>query len=215
MTMKFGLILAFLLILQISSLSVANGEMEHDSSKMENDHSKDLSDLLKDEDKSKFFANQSSEDFHTNFVRKATLEPSNNNILIKSGTLVKLTGSLDREYSTILVEGNLRIIDTGDSSLRVQKIIVGPTGSLVIGNKKNPIEDDKQVEIVFVNNKEGEVGIFVFGKLEIYGKEVNPTFVGLKSYAKVGEKRLVVDEELNNWEIGDTIVITSPGDDEC
>jgi len=113
-----------------------------------------------------------------------------NNILIKSGTTITLTGSIDREYSTVLVEGNLKIIDTGDSSFRVQKIIVAPTGSLTIGNEESPIQDDKQVEIVFVNNKEGEVGIFVFGSLWIHGKEVNTTFVGLESYVRKWEKKV-------------------------
>jgi len=119
------------------------------------------------------------------------------------------------EYSTILVEGNLRIINTGDSSLRVQKIIVGPTGSLTIGTNEKPIEDYSKVKIVFVKNKEGELGIFVFGKLEIYGKEVSPTFVELKKSAKLGEKKLVVNQELKNWQVGDTVVITSPGEENC
>jgi len=66
-----------------------------------------------------------------------------------------------------------------------------------------------------VKNKEGELGIFVFGKLEIFGKQVNPTFVELKSSAKLGEKRFVVAEEFENWQSGDTVVITSPGDDNC
>jgi len=69
--------------------------------------------------------------------------------------------------------------------------------------------------LFFVKNKEGELGIFVFGNLEIFGKEVNPTFVGLESSAKFGEKRIVVDEELKNWKIGDTVVITSPGNEKC
>jgi len=211
---KFGMFLAFLSILLISSFSLANGQIEQDSSQMEHDPSKDLSELLKHEDKSEFFSNHKSGDFQTIFLRDATLYPSNN-ILIKSGTSVTLIGSLERDYSTILVEGNLKIIDTGESSLRVQKIIVGPTGSLTIGNNKTPIEEDKQVEIVFERSKEGELGIFVFGKLWIHGKEVNPTFVGLESFAKKWEKRLVVESELKNWERGDTVVITSLGIENC
>jgi len=141
MIKKLGITLGLLLLIQIFSLSMVYGDMEHDPSK-------DLSNLLKDENKSKFFTNQKSGDFHENFLRKSTIPPANN-IVIKSGTSVQLTGSLDREYSTILVEGNLIIVDTGDSALKVQKIIVGPTGSLTIGNEENPIDNDKNVEIVF------------------------------------------------------------------
>ncbi len=209
---KFGLFFAFMIV-AISSFSYVNGQMENDSTPIDHNPPKDLSDLLKNEDKSEFLTNRGSGDFQTIFFRK-TIDPSNN-ILIKSGTSVKLTGSLDRVYSTILVEGKLKIIDTGDSSLRVQKIVVGPTGSLTIGTNENPIDEDKQVEIVFINSKDGEVGIFVFGKLLIHGKEVNPTFVGLESHAKKWEKRLDVNSELKNWERGDTVVITSPGIEKC
>jgi len=224
MIRKFGLALALLLFLQIFSLSIVNAEVEpeHDSSKVENDSSKvehdpskDFSELLKDENKLKFYTNQRSGDFIDNFEQRKIREPSDYNIIIKSGTTVNLEGSPTREYSTILVEGDLKIIDTGDSSLRVQKIIIGTTGSLTIGNEINPIKHDKQADIVFVKNKEGEVGIFVFGKLEIYGKEVNPTFVGLENSVRSGETGLVVNEKLRNWEVGDTVVITSPGVDKC
>jgi len=215
MSRKFGLILGFLLLLQIFSISIVYGQMEDDSSKMEHDPTKDFAELLKFDDKSEFFTNSLSKDFIQNFEKKATLESSENNIRIMPGTTVNLKGSPTMEYSTILVEGNLRIYDTGDSSFRVQKIIVSPSGSLIIGNNENPIPVDKNVEIVFSKNKDGELGIFVFGKLVIHGKKIDQTFVELKNFAKVGEKRLVVDEELENWEIGNTAVLTSPGDEKC
>jgi len=215
MIRKFGLTVTGLLFLQIFSLSIVYGEIENEPTKMEHDPTKDLAELLKDEDKSKFFSNSITSDFIVNFDKKVTLEASKNNILIKEGSTVVLKGSLTKEYSTILIEGNLRIFDTGDSSLRVQKIIIGPTGSLLIGYEKEPISDKKNVEIVFVKNKEGEIGIFVFGKLIIQGKKIEPVFVGLQNYAKAGEKKIVIDKELENWKIGDTVVITSPGNDKC
>ena len=141
--MKISILLTLLLIFSISSLSIANGQMEPDSSQMEHDPSKDLSELLKDE--GQFFSNKRSGDFHEIFVLKATQEPSNS-IRIKEGTSVKITGTIDRSFSTILVEGNLRIIDTRDSALRVQKIIVAPSGSLTIGNNQSPIKADKKAE---------------------------------------------------------------------
>lgn len=210
---KFGYFLAFLVIL-ISSLSFADSQIDHDSTNIKHDSSKDFSELLKDEDKSEFFTNLESGDFQTIFVKKATMNPSNN-ILIKSGTTVKLTGSIEREFSTILVEGNLKIIDTGDSSFHVQKIIVAPSGSLTIGNNENPIQSDKQVEIVFEKSNEGEIGIFVFGTLWIHGQEISPTFVELESFARKWDKSLVVESELINWKRGDAVVITSPGIENC
>ena len=207
MIRKLCITLGLLLLIQIFSLSIVYGEMEQDSSK-------DFSELLKDENESKFFTNQKSGDFQKNFLRKET-QGFPKSILIKDGTSVKLAGTLDREFSTILVEGNLIIVDTGDSALKVQKLIVGPTGSLTIGTEENPIDNDKNVEIVFINNKEGETGIFVFGKLWIHGTEVYPTFVELKNDARTWTKNLMVETELENWKRDDVIVITSPGDEEC
>jgi len=155
MIWKFGLTFVLLLLLQIFSTPIVSGQMEIDPSK-------DLSDLLKDEDKSKFFTNQRSGDFFENFEEREIQESSENNILIKSGTTIKLEGFPTLEYSTILVEGNLRIIDTGDSSLRVQKIIVGSTGSLTIGDEENPISDEKQVEIVFCKEQRRRARNFCF-----------------------------------------------------
>jgi len=214
MISKLRLSLASLLFLLLFSITTVYGEMEQDTSKMNHNPSKEYAELLKDEDETKFFTNQKSGNFHENFVRKATLAPSDS-ILIKAGTSVKLTGTIDRSFSTILVEGDLRIIDTGDSSLGVQKIIVAPSGSLTIGNNQSPIKADKKVEIVFLSDNEGEVGIFVFGKLWIHGKEVNPTFIELQSYAKKSNKRLVVDSELTDWIRDDEVIITSPGDRDC
>jgi len=216
MISKFGLALAILLFLQIFSLSIVNAQEEDDTTEMEHDPSKDFSELLKYENKLGFYTNQGSGDFINNFEQRKIRDPSDYNIIIKSGTTINLEGSPStREYSTILVEGDLRIINTGDSSLRVQKIIIAPSGSLTIGDKENPIKHDEQVDIVFVKNEEGEVGIFVFGKLEIYGKELSSTFVGLENSVRSGEKRLLVNEELENWEVGDTVVITSPGIVQC
>jgi len=212
--LKSGLTLGFLLILQIFSLPNISAEIQNDSIKMEHDPSKALSDLLEGNKVSEFFSNQQSGDFQKNFVRKETQGPPKS-ILIKEGTLIELSRTIDRSFSTILVEGDLRIIDTGDSALRAQKIIVAPSGSLTIGDNQSPIKSDKTVEIVFLGNNEGEVGIFVFGKLWIHGKEVNPTFVGLEKFAKKWDKRLVVDTELTNWERDDVVVITSLGDDKC
>jgi len=129
---------------------------------------KDLENLLKNENKFIFLTNKMGQDFTQNFGDPAKLETSDNSILIKSGTTVTLKGTQLPEYSTILVEGVLRFIETDNSSLKVQKIIVAPNGELIIGTEKNPIEKTKKVEITFVKKNEGEIGIFVLGKLSIH-----------------------------------------------
>jgi len=63
MIRKFGFVLGILLGLQLISFSIVNGEIEHDSTIMEHDPAIDFSELLKDEDESKFFTNHRSGDF--------------------------------------------------------------------------------------------------------------------------------------------------------
>ncbi len=121
--MKISIFLTLLLILSISSLS-ANGEleqnsskMEHHSSNMEHDPSRDLSELLKDEEESRFFTNQKSGDFHENFLRKATLEPTNS-IRIKAGTSVFWTMNPMNTFSDNVAIDALVIGGFSFSSLR-------------------------------------------------------------------------------------------------
>ena len=175
----------------------------------------DFSELLKDENKYIFLTNQKGNDFSTNFDDSLELKSSKNNILIKSGTSITLDGNVKHEFSTMLVEGTLRIIDTSDSALKVQKIIIAPSGQLIIGTEQDPINKKNLVEIVFKRIKEGEIGIFVFGRLEIHGHDIGPSFVELQTFVKAGSKRVVVNELVNEWEKGKSVIITSPGIKNC
>ena len=202
------LIFSIIILFQFFLFSNTFAQIEHD-------HEKVLQELLEGENKYNFLSNQRGEDFTSNFGDLNKLETAENSILIKSGTTIKLQGTQLGEFSTILIEGNLEIIHTGDSLLKVQKIIVAPNGKLTIGNEEHPIEKEKQAKIVFVKQKEGEIGIFVFGELLIHGHKIMPTFVELSSDAKSGDKRLVVKEILNGWESGNKVIITSPGENKC
>jgi len=182
---------------------------------IEHDHEKVLQELLEGENKYNFLTNERGEDFTSNFGDLDKLETAENNILIKSGTTIKLQGTQLAEFSIILVEGNLEITHSEDSLLKVQKIIISPNGKLTIGTEENPIEKDKRAKIVFTKQKEGEIGIFVFGELLIHGYKIEPTFVELNSDARIGDKRLVVKEILNGWESGNKVIITSPGENKC
>lgn len=176
----------------------------------------ELSKILKDDDKSSFLTNQSGQDFLENFGDTNKLKLSKNNILIKSGTTVVLEGSPLPEYSVILVEGTLEIINTGDSSLRVQKIVVAPNGHLIIGSEKHPIKKESSLEIVFINKKGGEIGIFVFGKLWVHGQDIGQSFVELGLDARAGDNRLVAKEDISKWnKSGSKIIITSPKNKDC
>jgi len=163
--------------------------------------------LLEGENKQNFLSNQKD----SNFGNKEKLESHDNDILIKFGTNVVLDRLNIFEYGTILIEGTLTIYDTGELPLRVQKIIVAPSGKLIIGTEKIPIEKKKTVEINFVKNQAGEIGIFVFGQLTIHGNDLGPTFTELTRDAVPGQETFAVAPLVKKWERESTILITSPG----
>lgn len=205
---KFRLPLFLILTaLSVSSMSaMAFGQMQ-DHNNMDNSPEKMISKFLEGEDTSKFETTHSGTKPLSYFG--GIYNAAKNNLLIKSGTEVTLGGEPISEFSTILVEGTMRITDTATSTLKVQKIIIGPTGKLIIGTDNAPINN--KVEIVFVKNKPSEIGIFNFGELSVIGANVSPTFVQLVSDAKPNESVLNVSHIVNSWHKGDKIVITTPG----
>jgi len=206
MAKKWIFLLSIVLISSFSFFSSYGEEKNHANNEMEK--------LLQDENKYIFLTNKIGTDFTENFSDQKKLGLSDNNILIKSGTTVILKGSQLTEFSTILVEGNLRFDETENSSLKVQKIIVAPSGEFSIGTEEKTIEKGKKAEISFIKKNEGEIGIFVFGKLIIHGYDIGPSFSELASDAKIGDKRLVARDDLGEWENG-KIVVTSPGTRDC
>ena len=207
--MKYSLfIFFFAFFIPIIILHPSYAEIEHSTNKT-------MSDLMENENRYIFLTNQRGQDFNFNFGDAVKLNQADSSIIIKSGTTVVLDESPKQNYETILVEGELRITNTENIPLRVQKIIVGPSGLLTIGNNQNPVNDENTVEIVFEKMNDGEIGIFVFGQLQIHGEDIGRSFTELKTSAMPGDKRIVVKETLNNWEAGKNILLTSPGQNDC
>lgn len=131
-------------------------------------------------------------------------------LLIKKDTLIIIDDEILPNFSTIIIEGTVKIQSTVDS-LNVQNIIIAPTGKLIIGTPNEPIDKKHSVKINFIKNYDGEVGIFIFGELIIHGYDIGPTFVEVTGKAEPGNTSLTVKEKMNNWRPRDEIVITSPG----
>lgn len=178
---------------------------------MQNSSELMVSTLLGDVDKNTFIENGEGNRFASNFRNTERLRDSGNNILIKQGSVLILEGERIPEFSTILLEGTLKIRQTNEFPLKVQKIIIAPTGRLIIGTDQQPITPSGLAEIIFVRKQLGEIGIFVFGELIIHGHNIGPTFVELVNDAKAGDQILAVDHSVRKWNKGDRIVITSPG----
>lgn len=169
----------------------------------------DIAELLKGENVSNFLVIQEERKFVSNFRDENKLLSAGNSVLIKSGIESVIDGESLPEFSTLLIEGTLRVLESNGFPLKVQKIIIGPSGKLIIGTNETPIENE--AEIVFIKKQEGEIGIFVFGELTINGRDIGSSFVELLSDVKTGENNLVVDRSVKKWNKGDTIVITTSG----
>ena len=140
-------LLSIILLIQIVFLSNSYGESE-------NSHNDEINVLLQDENTSNFLTNERGQDFHDNFRDLSKLSFAENNILIKKNTIVRLDGGKLPEFSTIFIEGELKIINTDDSVLRVQKIIIAHGGKLTIGTEELPIKSDDKPSSP-LNSKKG------------------------------------------------------------
>jgi hypothetical protein len=181
----------------------ASGEIDHSGHH-------EIFKLLEGENIGNFLAIKNGIKFEQNFVDIEKLNAAENDIFIEPNTDVIISGDAAPEFSTILIEGTLRIHQTGQHPLKVQKIIISPTGKLVIGTQDEPILPTQRVEIIFSKTQSGEIGIFVFGELTIYGDETSPTFVGLVGDVKQESTSVTVDRIVKGWNKGDKVVLASP-----
>ena len=202
--MKFLLISALFIFFIIANSSIVYAQEEHNV----ND---EFIKLLEGENKKSFLTNQKSGSFSGNFGIKEKLESHGNDILIKFGTNIEIERSQLLEYGTILIDGTLTIYETGDVPLRVQKIIVGSTGKLNIGTEQFPIDEKNNVEIIFIKNQPGEIGLFNFGELTIHGYDLGYTFSELTSDVFPEQETITVTQSVKKWNPQSKILITSPG----
>jgi len=170
--------------------------------------------ILDGENKKDFLSSTKSGSFVSNFGDYKKVESHGNDLLIRYGDNVVLEESQLSEFGTILIEGTLFIYETGEFPLRVQKIIVAPTGKLRIGTDENPIDKNKKIGIIFVNNQQGEVGLFVFGELIIHGYNIEATFVEIISNVEPGSESITISKTSIKWEPGTRVLLTSPGNNE-
>lgn len=198
---KFGF--ALIIVIFFSSF-LSNAIFAQEEDIQDHHH---LTEVLGEQNKENFFV--IDESLASNRINLSMLQQSNNNILIPAGVEVVINGEATPDFSTILVEGTLNVIKTEDVPLKVQKIIISPSGSLTIGTETNPV--GSAAEIIFEKKETGEIGIFVFGDLTIHGNTVQPTFLELTSNAEPGQTQIVVSESMNGWNSGDSVLITSPG----
>ena len=137
-------------------------------------------------------------------------------VLIPKGVSVTYDGESDASLFTVRVDGELSFATDTDTKMVVDTFVVAPSGRLEIGTEDNPVQDNVTAEIVIANNGDINVnwdpsllsrGVISHGQVEIHGAE-KTTNLRVVETAMAGDTELKLSEIPDNWQVGDTIVLT-------
>ena len=160
--------------------------------------------------------------FDPNTWAGGEVPPTGANVLISDGLKVTYDGESDARINTIRVDGELHFSSEVDTTLVVDTIVATGASTFSIGTEENPVGGDVQTNIVFapVNPNDRELDKsedphqlgrgLVTGheaSVRIFGEE-KTAFTTLDGNAYAGDTTLSFDDIPDDWEVGDTIVLT-------
>ncbi|MDP5307749.1 Ig-like domain-containing protein [Paracoccus spongiarum] len=138
------------------------------------------------------------------------------NVLIPEGIAVEYSAVNNASINTVRVDGMLSFATDEDSRLLVDTLVVSPTGHLQIGTADDPVEAGTNVDIVFADNGNIDVGwdpallsrgMVAMGQVDIAGTEKS-SHLKVDVDAMAGDTRLVLEEAPEGWQVGDKLVLT-------
>ena len=136
-------------------------------------------------------------------------------VLVPIGVEVTVDGVLNDPVFSIRVDGTLNYATNVDTELRVDTMIVSPTGRLEIGSAVNPVLPDVTARLRFTDT--GAIdrqwdpfgvsrGLITHGSVEMHGADVTSR-VALAASAEAGATTLTLSQAPTGWRVGDQIVI--------
>lgn len=137
-------------------------------------------------------------------------------VLIPGGVSVTYDGESDASLFTVRVDGELSFATDKDTKMVVDTMIVDPSGRLEIGTEDNPVQDHVDAQIIIANNGDIDVGwdpsllsrgVISHGQVEIHGAE-KTAYLKVAEAPMAGDKTIELAEIPDNWQVGDTIVLT-------
>lgn len=143
-------------------------------------------------------------------------------VAVSQGDTVIYDNYSDTVYGEVDVEGVLRFSRTVNTRLRVNdNIFVLDQGFLDMGTEADPIPRDVNAEVIFVlpqgkayvggpQFEPGDTGLWVFsgGRWETHGQYIARTWAKLGQDAAAGASMVVADDNVSDWYIGGSVVIT-------
>jgi hypothetical protein len=138
-------------------------------------------------------------------------------VLITHGQDVRVDGMIAARLASIRVDGTLSFHTAVNTELKVDTVVVGATGSFVMGTAATPIQGNVKARLLITND--GPInrvvdpfgisrGLISHGVASIYGAAVT-SYVALLAPATVGATVLTLKSAPTNWKVGDTIVIAA------
>ena len=143
-------------------------------------------------------------------------------VQILPGTTVLYDQHSTDTIGGIEIHGTLEFQNDIDTTLWLEDgILVMPGASLKIGDTQSPIAEDVSAEIVLaaIPLKIGTVqspgrdpgqygrGLLNFGRIEIHGRAIEPTFIRLATEAAAGDLTLELVEPPADWRPGDRLLL--------
>ena len=135
---------------------------------------------------------------------------------IPGSIIVTLNDIISQRIKTLRIDGKLIFKTNVNTELKVETIVGGINGELKIGDLTNPIDQTVKAKITIID--EGAIdlytdyeqyskGIIMMGKTTAYGVE-KTSWCSLQNAPLAGDNTIILSQSVNNWEIGDEIVIT-------
>ncbi|XP_021354873.1 fibrocystin-L-like isoform X2 [Mizuhopecten yessoensis] len=117
----------------------------------------------------------------------------------------------------LLIQGGKVIFDEKDIELHAEYILITDNGTLQVGTERDPFQhqasitlhgDVRSTELPLYGSK---VLAVRSGNLQLHGKPLVRTWTELAQTADVGATVLTLQEAVNDWSVGDEIVIATTG----
>ncbi|WP_299491091.1 G8 domain-containing protein [Acaryochloris sp. IP29b_bin.137] len=153
--------------------------------------------------------------FDPNTWQSGKIPTDDAHVLIKEGVSVLYGDASNARLETLRVDGALTFAHHVDTKLLVDTFVVAPSGELMIGSERNPVQAGIKTQIIFT--ADGAIdqswdptllsrGLISHGKVRIYGAD-KTDFLALQGEANAGDNVLVLKDVPKSWQIGDQIVL--------
>jgi hypothetical protein len=136
-------------------------------------------------------------------------------VLVSKDTVVTYDAHSAQEIGEVMIEGKLTFSTNKSTQLVVGNVMVHASGTLEIGSKENPIPRPHTAALKFVVTKPGEQGLMMTGRGDIHGAPIKNTFTKLTRDANEDSTKLFVKDDVQDWDAGSRIVITTSGQGSC